>query len=144
ICMSPESLETTKNTHMRNVAFWLTISLLPSLIINKRFEQEADRFACEKMGKATGIISFFTRIQNIEKEQDKEYERTKDMINQNKESFGSFLHGRFMGSYYAAKCSHLVNKGLKWLYHNTPLGAHPSPAERVKAAEEYIKAATPA
>lgn len=45
---------------------------------------------------------------------------------------------RLMLRYYVAKTGHVIGNGFKWLYHNTPLGAHPSPEARIKYTQEYL------
>jgi hypothetical protein len=41
--------------------------------------------------------------------------------------------------YIIAKWSTALVKGIMWLYYNTPMGAHPSPAERIKNAQHIAE-----
>lgn len=52
-----------------------TTSLISSLIINKRFEKQADEFACNQAGKAPGLIEFFEHLEKQELQQEKQYEQ---------------------------------------------------------------------
>ncbi len=112
--------------------------IIASFIINKRFEKEADQFACEN-GKAEGIAEFFEYLQEKEHKQDEQFEITHQALTDSKSSLE-------LGDYYSLKLTyglskglHVLNKGFKWLYHYTPYGAHPAPKYRVAAAQEYLK-----
>jgi Zn-dependent protease with chaperone function len=109
---------------------------LPALLIGKRFECQADEFAC-KMGKSKGIIEFFERMVEKEELEDKEFIFIKELIEQKKERL-SRDYSKLKWAYYFAKFNHSINKAFKWLYHNTRLGAHPSNKERIKKAQEYF------
>jgi hypothetical protein len=41
--------------------------------------------------------------------------------------------------YYLAKGGHLCGKAFGYIYHNTPLGAHPSNEARIEAAQKYLQ-----
>ena len=123
-----------------NYKFWITLlSLLygPSFIVNKRFERQADQFACEN-GKAEGIIEFFSYLKEREALIDNDYLLVSDQISQSKSkvAFSDYLalNVRFM----LTKAGHKLDKISRWIYHNTPLGAHPSNEERIQTAQDYI------
>jgi hypothetical protein len=40
--------------------------------------------------------------------------------------------------YYLAKIGHECGRFVKYLYHETPLGAHPSNQARIDAAKAYL------
>ena len=90
--------------------------LLSSVIIGKSHEKQADQFAY-KTGKSQGLIEFF---ENLKKKEQKE------------DDYFSLRLG-----YYLAKMAHKIDRGFMWVYHNTPLGAHPSHDARIAAAKEY-------
>lgn len=112
--------------------------IIASFVINKKFEKEADQFACEN-GKAEGIAEFFEYMQEKEHKRDEQFEMTHQALIDNKSALE-------LGDYYSLKLTyglskglHLLNKGFKWLYHYTPYGAHPAPEYRVAAAKDYLK-----
>lgn len=112
--------------------------LAPSFIIGKKFEKQADEFACKAVGKAEGLASFFEHLEQREQKYDSEFGRTKDLIAANKKSIGFFDYAALNGRYYLTKGFHNVEKAYRWLYHNTPFGPHPSHEERIAAAREFF------
>lgn len=120
------------------LAYSIIGSMLAGLLIGKRFEQEADEFACKENGRADGLIAFFERLKNKENKVDSDFDEIRVLLDRqsSKLDFGdSFdLYMR----YYIAKFGHNVDKAFLWLYHNTRLGAHPSHENRIKAAQRYL------
>lgn len=112
----------------------LSLWILPNLIINKRFEKEADDFAYRIMDNGDGLKQFFDRLQNIEKGHDAQFDETYEKIKDAQPNMAYTDYLSLMARYYVTKGSHY---GFKWLYYNTPYGAHPSPASRIKTIEEY-------
>ena len=107
--------------------------LLTDLIINKRFEKEADEFAF-KANKAEGIKLFFEHLLHKEKLQDDEFPHIYELLQESKDKVGVVDYYLLLINYYLTKGEHLVNKARRWLYGNTFLGAHPSHQARVNAA----------
>lgn len=117
----------------------LAAIVMPMILINKSHEKEADRFAYEN-NKAHGIIKFFTNLQEKEKAQDNEFNRTYDLIQnaqQDVSLYDYYLH--LIPAYYLAKCGHILGKAFKWIYWNTPVGPHPSNKSRIIIAEKYLE-----
>jgi Zn-dependent protease with chaperone function len=112
-------------------------SLVPALIINKRFEKEADAFACEN-GKAKGIIEFFALLLEKDQLREEEFVTVYDLLQKNKSELSFLDYYRLMLRYYLAQGGHMYIKAFKTLYHETFWGAHPSPEARIKAAQDYL------
>lgn len=107
-------------------------------IINKRFEKEADEFAYKVTNNSEGLIEFFEHIKNKEQSVENDFAATLAIVKDNKAKIGYSDYYYLMFRYYMAKTRHVIGSGFKWIYHNTPLGAHPSHDDRIKAAKEYL------
>ena len=109
-----------------------------SLIIGKRFEKQADRFAYEKAGKGTGIIEFFELQKKKEQKSNDDFDVASKLLTDNRKhlSFDDYLFLNL--SYYYAKTSHTLGQAMRWVYHHTPFGPHPSHDERIQAAKNYL------
>lgn len=112
------------------------VRIFSSLLIGKRFESQADEFAC-KMGKAEGIVQFFERMVEKEELAEQDFIFIKGLLEQKKERLGKD-YSKFKLAYWGARFNHSIDKAFKWLYYNTRLGAHPSDKERIKRAQEYL------
>lgn len=119
-----------------NVAsFALSVAgVITSCIINKRFEKDADRFACE-LGKAEGFIASIKHFIEKDKKYDMEMDDVLVKLEDNKERLDTGDYNSLKYSFYIDK--YLI-KWFKWLYYKTPVGAHPSHEERLAAAQEYL------
>lgn len=115
----------------------LAVGLITSIIINKRFEREADEFACKDQ-HAAGLIQFFKHLLQKEKVREASFIDTYEHIQKNSNALSSHDHRSLLIRYYIARGQDYLLKGYKWLYHNTPLGAHPSHEERIVAAQRYL------
>lgn len=113
-------------------------SLISALAINKRFEKQADEFACKTMKKGEGVIQFFERLLVREKAYEKHFGQTYDVIERNAPEIGLIDRTYLKTRYYLTSGVHKVGKALAWVYHNTPLGAHPSHEARIEAAKKYL------
>jgi Zn-dependent protease with chaperone function len=118
------------------VAFVLSSYLTP-LIINKRFEKQADEFAYAATNNGKGLTEFFEHLQRKEKTYNDHFALTYNTLQDNKSDVGYINYLSLMLSYYLAKGGNTINNAYKWIYYNTPLGAHPSPEDRLKAIQEY-------
>lgn len=108
---------------------------LVSLIINKRFEKEADEFAYKENGKGEGLIEFCEDLQQKEQNKEADFLETYIKLEENKSKLALFDRLELNVRYYLVKAN---NNILKWFYYNTPLGEHPSHEDRIKAAQEYL------
>ncbi len=109
-----------------------------SFFINKRFEKEADEFAYKFMNKGEGLIKFFEHLQEKVATEDANFDRTRAKLTTNQLELSMYSYAGLSTSYYLAKLGHNIGKAYSWIYHNTPLGAHPSLEARIKAAQDYI------
>jgi Zn-dependent protease with chaperone function len=125
--------------YMQVVAFIWSVLLIERLVIGKKFEREADLFACQKAQKAQGLIAFFKRLQNKAVAKDIEFEKVKSLLEANKDVLNKQDYHQLSQRHTFAKWGHAWNKGMRWLYHNTFLGAHPSNEDRIAAAEKYLQ-----
>jgi Zn-dependent protease with chaperone function len=133
-----------RNAQVNFIKGWMPILILyslPELIINKRFEKEADDFAYRIMDNGEGLKEFFEKIERTERWHDNQFDETSEKLKENKDKLGYIDYIRLNLRYYLSKGKHY---GFKWLYYETPYGAHPSAKARIKAIEEYQakKAAT--
>jgi Zn-dependent protease with chaperone function len=110
-------------------------SLIPEFIINKRFEKEADLFACDN-DKAKGLIEFFELLIKKEQLQEEEFTTIYNLLLQNKEKLDSGDYNGLLFNYYAVWAAHRVHRAL---YYKTFWGPHPSNEARIEAAKKYVK-----
>jgi Zn-dependent protease with chaperone function len=115
----------------------LTRVALESVIIGKKFEREADAFACQNAHKAAGLASFFKRLEDKGHKVDEQFALVRAQLDANKDNLKSdynSLNFRFQ----LAKVGRSFGKAVHWFYHNTPFGPHPSPEERISSAQRYL------
>jgi Zn-dependent protease with chaperone function len=113
-------------------------SILSALIINKKFEKEADAFACEVADRGKGVVEFFEHLQKKEQIREEEFVSTADLLAEGKSQIAGISYVGLCFRYYMAQFGHEFTKMYKYIYHNTPLGAHPSNEARIAAAQEYL------
>ena len=122
----------------RELFAWIASSFTSPLIINKRFEKEADLFACDN-GKAQGIVEFFELMLEKEQLREEEFVAIAELLQKNRSDL-SLWSNMILGLRYSmAKFGHNFGTAFKYIYHNTFLGAHPSPEARIAAAQKYLK-----
>lgn len=112
-------------------------SVIAAFIINKRYEKEADEFACRTIGKSAGLIEFFEYFLKKDQLREDEFAITHNMIQQSKINLPDEYY-EFVLRYYVAKGGHNMFNAYKKLYYNTFWGAHPSNQARIDAAKEYL------
>lgn len=108
-----------------------------NVIINKRFEKEADAFAFEN-GRAQGMADFFQLCLDRERKTDRDFDIIYGKLKDNQTKLDPSDYTDLMTQYYLAKGGHLINKFLMYIYHHTPLGGHPPHEERIQAAQDYL------
>lgn len=113
-------------------------SLIAALIVGKKFEKEADTFACDRAKKAAGLIAFFKRLEQKEQKEGADFDCLKADLLASKDIMRESDYRALWLDYYLAKGIHLGSKGLGWIYHNTPFGPHPSHLDRIAMAQEYL------
>lgn len=108
------------------VVFFLSIIthvLLKKLIIGKKFEQQADKFAMDH-GHANGIKTFMTKYDTTDS-----FSETLKYIEENKASLSPQDYNEFIRLWKLAEADNSSHEF--W-------DEHPTMRERVKAAEEYL------
>lgn len=114
-------------------------SKISSLIIGKRFEKQADEFAYKVVGKGEGCIELFEDLKNRKQNYDDYYTKTYEILQESKKDLDLFDTVYLTTSYYLKNLNHEINNLYIWLYHNTPMGAHPSPEARIQAVKDYLE-----
>lgn len=123
---------------MIGIPLWFS-EFIPKLIINKKFEKEADTFACEQ-GHAPGLIKFFENCLAREKSEDHDFEFVKEKMQEIESTLDSndYAHLKFVFS--INKRLHSLQKFLRSVYGTTFLGDHPTHEARIEAAQNYLNA----
>lgn len=113
-------------------------SVIADIIINKRFEWEADTFACKEACRAGGVVSFLKKLQEKGHKADMDFVRVSAALGASKKNLQFIDRCSLSFDYYLAKGLDTFSKGLQWVYGNTPLGAHPTNEARIAAAQKYL------
>ncbi len=108
------------------------------IIINKRFEKEADAFAYEQMGKGKGLKQIFQLFESKAQSADNDVTKTGANLNQNYSKIGLIDFITLKCVFVVAQLQHGMEKIHKWFYYNTPFGPHPSPQERIRTIQNYL------
>lgn len=112
--------------------------LITKLIIGKHFEKQADEFAYKTMHKGTGLKSFFETIIKKHNEQSQSFDKIKLQLKEARPDLSLLDYGILNLRYFVAKFGFTIHKINRWIYHNTRLGAHPSPEARIETIEKYL------
>lgn len=115
-------------------------ALTQILVIGKKFEKQADRFACEA-GHAEGIIELMKAFEAKDIKADAELLITNDKLiaeqaNLSPEDFTELQQG--------LSWTNALRRFGKWLHEKTPFESHPSHADRAADAQAYLDAQAPA
>ena len=117
----------------------LLIPAVAALIIGKRFEREADLFACKKAGKARGIAAYFKHAQQEEQERNLHLNYVGRSLVDGRSAMGYFDYSLLCLRYGGIVALYAYHDVANWLYYNTPFGPHPSNEDRIAAAEKYLQ-----
>lgn len=120
------------DTHIPYLAI-LAASSIPSRLLSKRFERQADEFACS-CGKTEGLIKLFEKVEKKHNEIDAMYDKTKHLITKNKDGLSTISYYLLLARYYCEKVGQIISKAI----NKSIIGSHPSPKERIKFVEDYI------
>lgn len=118
----------------------LITTLVQGLVIGKRFEKQADQFACEA-GHAEGIIDLMNIFEEKVKKVDAELLATNDLLIAEQANLTSSDYADLQQEY--AK-THMIYRFGRWVHEKTPFESHPSNADRIAAAQAYLDAQVPA
>lgn len=126
-------------SYSKNIYLSVTLAeLINNFIINKRFEKEADLFACQNH-KAHGLIGFCKHFEHKDVEREEQFTTTYDLINDSRQNIDFVGYLNLKARYCIARVFDYYTKAFKWVYYNTFYGAHPSPQARIQAAQEYLE-----
>lgn len=112
--------------------------ILPLLIIGKKHEREADLFALKSLNKNSGLIKFFERLKKKDQKKKNDFNIVSNVLSENSSKIKFDEWVALNLNYYIAKVGFKIDSGFKWLYHNTPWGAHPSHNDRIRAAKKHF------
>ncbi len=126
-----------KNTLSPNEIIALHLTL-PFFLIGKRFERQADEFACRQAGRAEGIVSSFEYMLKKEKKQDADFVELYSALQKGSSEINLIDTATLWTRYYLATVGHQIGRGIEWMYHNTILGAHPSHEARIESAKRIL------
>lgn len=115
------------------------VSLISALIVNKRFEKEADQFAYEANGKGQGLIEFFELILKKDQLREEEFAPLYELLQKNRSNLSTVDYYELVARYYLARASQCFVDGYKKIYYETFIGAHPSPQARITAIKKYLE-----
>ena len=118
---------------------FLAYVFAPYLLVGKKFEWEADNFACKDALKAKGLIHFFERVQYKEEKLDHDLDKLEAVIAQTAPTVKPEAQVEMWTTYRVLQKFNSMIKSLVWLYHETPLGAHPRTALRIENAKRIMK-----
>ncbi len=125
------------NNFLRDFIIGYTLSAtITSLLIGKKFVKEADTFACKDVGKANGLIKLFTKFQEKNTHIKEAWIETKNLLDADKETMAEADYNDILVNYYFSKGIQNFSDALRWIYHNTPFGPHPSHEARIEAAQK--------
>lgn len=127
------------STIKRALDAYLLSGVITSLIINKSFEKEADAFASKENDHGQGLMEFFELLQEKEKKYDQEYDNVYEYLQKYKDNISTLDYVLLRIDYFFNQIGHGIHKIHRWVYHNTPLGAHPSHEARIAAIKEYLE-----
>lgn len=127
-----------KYNHTNKKLLIICVPFLVPLIIGKRYERQADKFAYQDTKKGKGLIKFFKRLQEKDEKRENNLKLTRATLRENKDQLAFFDYYCLLLRYYVAKGGHKINNVYRWIYHHTPFGAHPSHESRIKKVEKYL------
>lgn len=108
------------------------------LIINKRFEKEADAFSYADNGKAKGLIESFELMLKNQELREEEFAAIYDLLQVNKKSLSSINYYELVLRYYCERINYKFDKLRRAILEATPFGPYPSLQERIAAAQKHL------
>lgn len=126
------------NFNQSTFASMLIPDVLTPLLIGKRLEWEADNFACQQAGRGEGLIAFFEEHERKMAKPDADLELIRAQLENDSAGIEASDLNDLKWRYYIATWGRSWDKALMWLYHNTPLGQHPSNEARIANAKRIL------
>ncbi len=118
---------------------WRLAAIITNLMLNKKFEKEADEFAYGDMGKGEGLIEFFDLLQEKELQTDADFIATYVKLQENESEIEPADYAGLKFSFYVARGIRYLENAYRWFYYNTRYGAHPSPQARSATIQKYLE-----
>ncbi len=112
--------------------------IVARVLLAKRFEKQADRFAYETMDNAEGFIELCTYWQHKEQRVDTEYDEVSEYLRTSDIALSD--HISYGLGYHLSRTDHRLHKLGRWIVRNTPLGSNQSYQTRINAAQQYLNA----
>ena len=131
---SPTSFDGFCNGYLALIA----AGIMTNFMINKKFERQADEFAYREMGNGEGLVEAFEQLQEKELKNDENFDYTYANLEANQSKLKPDDYLTLKIGYYLAKGTDYLNKGYRWVYHNTPFGPHPSLEARIETIQAYL------
>lgn len=110
--------------------------LAQALIIGKRYEKQADQFACEA-GHAPGIIELMNVFEDKVNKVDAELIATNDKLLAEK---ANLTPADFAELQQDLSWANKIYRFARWVHEKTPFESHPSNKDRMAAAQAYLDA----
>jgi Zn-dependent protease with chaperone function len=118
---------------------YLLSNVITACIINKSFEKQADAFAYKENDYGQGLMEAFELLQEKEKKSDQEYHNVYAHLQKYQDKICLLDYVLLRIDYLFNLLGHKIDKMYRWIYHNTPLGAHPSHEERIATIKAYLE-----
>lgn len=115
---------------------FLVSLITKALIIGKKFERQADQFACE-VGYAKGLIESLNIFEDKVKKIDAELLATNDKL---AAAQSELTPADFAELQQGLSWETMTYRFRRWIHEKTPFEEHPSNAERIAAAQAYLDA----
>jgi Zn-dependent protease with chaperone function len=138
-CIAAKTLSYTNLHSLIKVILCLkSASLTSQLVIGKKFEREADTFAYKAINKGKGLKQAFELFQTKTDAYDATYDETLAALeaNKNEMTLENYLGLKY--NFCILKFFHAIDKGYRWLYHNTRYGPHPSNEDRIATIDAHL------
>lgn len=110
--------------------------LLPRVLMGKQFEKEADKFVCQTMNNAQGLIEFCQYLQQKEARYEANYRDTYKLLRTSNISLLMYLWNGI--PYHIVHTGHKINNVIKWLCQHTFLTEYQTIDARIKNAQRYL------
>ncbi|HMK33006.1 MAG TPA: M48 family metallopeptidase, partial [Nitrosopumilaceae archaeon] len=94
------------------------LSTFESFVINKRFEKEADAFACDN-GKASGLIELFELFLKKDQLREEEFVTVYELLQKNKADLSTNDYYSLIANYYLFRAGQSFTNFFKKIYHET-------------------------
>lgn len=130
-----ESLKAEK-ARLATMGALIVSTVTKALIIGKKFEKQADQFACEA-GYAQGLIEAMNMLESKVKKVDAELLATNDKL---AAAQAELTPADFAELQQGLSLETMAYRFRRWIHEKTPFEEHPSNIDRIAAAQAYLDA----